>query len=90
MKELVVYHNSGLKGKFRSPKCKVPDLHDVTNTPEKLHVDFVLVPADKAANIRIMVCKKCYIDTLIRELGINTTSNANSTYIPCTELFNKI
>ena len=50
---------------------------------------FVLVPTNKAYNV-IVVSKKYYIKTLVKELGINTTSNTNSTYIPCTELFDDI
>ena len=38
--------------------------------PHKLS-NYVLVPADKAANNVIVVCKKYYIDTLVKELGIN-------------------
>ena len=39
----------------------------------------------------IVVCKKYYIETLIKELGINTTIiSPNSTYIPSTDSFHKI
>ena len=33
------------------------------DTLSRLHDDFVLVPADNAANNVIVLCKKCYIDT---------------------------
>ena len=57
----------------------------------RLHDDFVLVPADKAANSVIAVCKKYYIETLIKELGINTTIiHPNSAYIPSTDSFDEI
>ena len=50
-----------------------------------------LVRADKAANNVIVVCKKYYIETLIKELGINTTNiSPNSTYIPSTDSFDEI
>ena len=87
MKELVVDRISSLKEKFKSPKCKVLNQPDVKDTLEKLHANFVLVPADKAANIVKVVCKKYYIETLVKKLGINTTSSTNSTHIPCTESF---
>ena len=90
VKELVVDRISGLKEKFKSPKCKVLNQPDVKDALEKLHADFVLVPADKAASNVIIVCKKYYIETLVNELGINTTSNTNSTYILCTESFDDI
>ena len=40
----------------------------------RLHDDFVLVPADKAANNVIVVCKNYHVETLLKELGINTTN----------------
>ena len=55
-----------------------------------LHADFVLVPTDKVANNVIVVCKKCYVETLVKKLGINASSNTSSTYIPCTESFDNI
>ena len=61
LKELVQDRISNLKGHFKSPKCK--------DTLHKLHANYVLVPADKAVNNVIIVCKKYYIDTLVKELG---------------------
>ena len=92
VEELVVDRISGLKGKLKSLKCKVLNQPDVKDTLEKLHTDFVLVSADKAANNAIVVCKKYYIKTLVKEFGIkiNTTSNTISAYIPCTESFYNI
>ena len=66
LKELVTDRISDLKGHFKSPKCKVLDQPDVKDTLHKLHANYVLVPADKAANNVIVVCKKYYIDTLVR------------------------
>ena len=61
------------------------------DTLRRLHADFVLVPADKAANNVIVVCKRYCIETLIKELGINTTNiGSNSTYIPSTDPFDEI
>ena len=74
IKELVVEHISSLKEKIRSPKQKILNDPDVKDTLRRLHDDFVLVPADKAANSVIVMCKKYYIETLIKELGINTTN----------------
>ena len=57
----------------------------------RLDDDFVLVPADKAANNVTVVLKKYYIETLVKELGINTTNiSSNSTYIPSTDSFDQI
>ena len=57
LKELVTDHISNLKGHFKSPKCKDLDHPDVKDTLHKLHANYVLVPADKAANNVIVVCK---------------------------------
>ena len=47
----------------------------------ELQSKYVLVPADKADNNIIFVCKYYYIHTLIEELGINSGMNLNSTYV---------
>ena len=89
IKELVVERILSLKEKIRSPKQKILNDPDVKDTLRRLHDDFV--PADKAANNVIVVCKKYYIETLMRELGINTTNiSPNSTYIPSTDSFDEI
>ena len=91
IKDLVVERISSLKEKIRSPKQKILSDPDVKDTLRRLHDDFVLVPADKAANNVVVVCKKYYIETLIKELGINTTNiSPNSTYIPSTDSFHEI
>ena len=63
---------------------------DVKDTLHKLHANYVLVPADKAANNVIVVCKKYYIDTLVKELGINNINSNNPTYIPIDDSFETI
>ena len=35
----------------------------------------------------IVVCKKYYIDTLVKELGINNVNRNNKTYIPIDDSF---
>ena len=91
IKELLVERISSLKEKIRSPKQKIVNDPDVKDTLSRLHDGFVLVPADKAANNDIVVCKKHHIETLMKELGINTTNiNPNSTYIPSTDSFDEI
>ena len=90
LKELVTDRISNLKGHFKSPKCKVLDQPDAKDTLHKLHANYVLVPADKAANNVIVVCKKYYIDTLVKELGINNMNSNNPTYIPIDDSFETI
>ena len=91
IKELVVERISSLKEKIRSPKQNILNDPDVKDTLRRLHDDFVIVPANKAANNVIIVCKRYFMETLIKELGINTTNiSPNSTYIPSTDSFDEI
>ena len=91
IKELVVEHTSSLKEKIRSPKQKILNDPDVKDILRRLHYGFVSVPADKAANNVIVVCKHYYIETSMKELGINTTNiSPKSTYVPSTDSFDEI
>ena len=82
---------SSLKEKVQIPKQKILNDSDVKDTLNRLNDDFVLVPADKAANNVTVVCKKYQIETSTKGLGINTKNiNPNSTYIPSTDLFKEI
>ena len=47
-----------------------------------LHDKYVIVPADKASNNIVFVCKSYYFECLIKELGINSNTSSNTTYIP--------
>ena len=75
---------------LNSPRYKVLDQPDVKDTLHKLHANYVLVPADKAASNVIIVCKKYYIDTLVKELGINNVNINNQTYIHIDDSFDII
>ena len=91
IKELIVEHISSLKEKILSPKQKLLNDPDVKDTLSRLHDNFVSIPADKVANNVIVVCKKYHIETLIKELGIDTTNiSPNSTYIPSAEPFDSV
>ena len=48
----------------------------------ELQSKYVLVPADKAGSNIIFACKYYYIRSLMEELGINSGTNLNSTYVP--------
>ena len=58
---------------------------DVQSYLQSVHRDFVLAPADKAANNVIVICKKFYYEVLAKELGVSSTgtSTGNSTYKKC-------
>ena len=44
----------------------------------KLHDNFVLVSADKVSNNVIVVCKKYFLDVVIKELSLNTYKEVHS------------
>ena len=46
-----------------------------------MKINFVLVPADKASNNSVFVCKSHYYTCLLNELGF-TSSSGNPTYTP--------
>jgi hypothetical protein len=52
---------------------------DVTNTLSELHNKYVVVPADKASNNIVFICKKFYFDCLRLELGL-CSDHGNPTY----------
>ena len=47
-----------------------------------LHDIYVIIPADKASNNIVFVCKSYYFECLIKELGINSNTSRNTTYKP--------
>ena len=82
LKELVADRISNLKGHLNllNAKSLINLMSKTPSINHKLHANYVLVPADKAANNVIIVCKKYYIDTLVKELGINNV-NINNQHI---------
>ena len=76
---------SKLKLNFNQPTSKVLQNADLNACLSDLLSKYVFVPADKAPNNVIITCKRCYIETLIKELGLDNCSSptGNSTYIWC-------
>ncbi len=52
---------------------------DVIEYLNELHTNFVIVPIDKAANNVAFICKRFYVEVILREIGILGTGN--ETYI---------
>ena len=90
MKELAADLISDLKGHFKSSHCEFRNQPDVKDTVHKLLANYVLVPADKAVNNVIGVCKKHYIVSPVKELGINNVNSNNPIYIPIDDSFETI
>ena len=65
---------------------------DVKACLSDLHNKYAFIPADKAPNNIIIICKRYYIETLIKELGLDNCSipTGNSTYTSCQMLFEDI
>ena len=76
---------SKLKQNFKQPTGKVLQSPHVKACLSDLHGKYVFVPADKAPNNIIIICKSYYIETLIIELGLDNCSTpaGNSTYTSC-------
>ena len=76
---------SKLKQNFKQPTGKVLQNVDVKACLSDLRNKYVFVPADKAPNNIIIICKAYYIETLIKELGLDNcfTPTGNSTYTSC-------
>ncbi|XP_055999877.1 uncharacterized protein LOC130046520 isoform X1 [Ostrea edulis] len=77
-----------LKSRIRHMKTKVRTIYpSVFSKPEvikeldRLHEEYVLVPADKASNNIVFVCKAHYYNCILNELGISSTFG-NHTFTP--------
>ena len=65
---------SKLEQNSKQPIGKVLQNADVKACLSDLHNKYAFVPADKAPNNIIITCKKYYIKTLIKELGLDNCS----------------
>ena len=62
---------SKLKQNFKQPTGKVLQDADVKACPSDLHNKYVFLPADKAPNTIIIICKRRYIEIFIKEFGLD-------------------
>ena len=70
LKRKVTLHKS-------NPVLKQPD---VIQHLEELHKKYVFVPIDKAANNVAIICKKHYVEVILKEVGVNSVPS--DTYSP--------
>ena len=70
---------SKLKQNFKQPTGKVLQNVDVKACLSDLHNKYVFIPADKAPNNIIIICKRYYIETLIKELELDNCSTPTGT-----------
>lgn len=64
-----------IKFQKANPILKRPEVVDYL---ENLHKTFVLVPIDKAANNIAIICKRYYVEVILKEIGI--LGEGNNTY----------
>ena len=85
MKGQIEERTSKLKQNFNQPTGKVLQNADVKACLSDLHRKYVFLPADKAPNNVIIICKRYYIETLIEELALDNCSTpaGNLTYTSC-------
>ena len=83
--DLISPRISKLKQNFKQATGKVLQNVDVKACLSDLHNKYVFVPADKAPNNIIIICKRYYIETLIKELGLDncSTPTGNSAHTSC-------
>ena len=76
---------SKLKQNFKQLTGKVLQNADVKACLSDLHNRYVFIAADKAPNNIIIICKRYYIEALIKELGFDNCSipTGNTTYTSC-------
>lgn len=66
---------SQLKRKIHPQKSNpVLKQADVITYLDELHQKYVLVPIDKAANNVAIICKKHYVDVILKEVGFSTSN----------------
>ena len=76
----LVNRRISILGKTMSNRCQsVFDIPEVSAEISEVHEKYIGVPADKASNTIVVVCKTHYINCLIEELGLST-STGNPTY----------
>ena len=85
VKGQIEQHISKLKQNFKQPTGKVLQNANIKACLSDLHNKYVFVPADKVPNNILIICKRYYIATLIKELVLDdcSTPTGNSTYTSC-------
>ena len=79
IRSLIKSRIGALQGSVGTKARSILNDPEVISDLSHLHNKYVIVPADKASNNIVFICKAYYYDCLINELGINN-SQGNSTY----------
>ena len=71
---------TSLKRKIKPQRCnQILKRPDVITCLENLHKNYVIVPIDKAANNVSIICKRYYVEVILKEVGI--LGEGNNTYV---------
>ena len=73
---------NSLRKTVESKKQGIQELNLVKECLKELQDKYVFVPADKAANNIIMVCKHYYLEVICKEFDLWPGTTDNYTYIP--------
>ena len=79
IRSIILKRIRSLKVKMKSKNKSIFLDPEVKSTLESLHEKYVIVPADKASNNLILVCRHYYISCIQKELGLLDTKG-NPTY----------
>ena len=69
-----------LQKRIKQPPYPVLTNPEVINCLQSMHDKYVFVPADKASNNVIIICKQFYYQVIIEELGLLNTNLNSTTY----------
>ena len=82
MKQIVLSGVNSLRKTVESKRQGILELNSVKESLKELQEKYVFVPADKAANNIIVVCKRYYVKVICKELGLWPGTTSSNTYIP--------
>ena len=83
VRSLIKIRITKLRGSMSTHATSIFKDPNVAKNLSHLHNKYVVVPADKAPNNIVFICKSHYINCLIKELGMDS-SQGNPTYTPTT------
>ena len=72
----------GLRKTVKSKRQGILKLNSVKEYLKELQANHVFVPAGKAANNIIVVCKRYHLEVICKELGLWPGTTSSDTYIP--------
>ena len=81
VKLIIINRVNNLQHRSFRPRHKILEDPHIKTYLTELQSKYVPVPADKADNSIIFVCKYYHVHTLMEELVINSRTNRNSTYV---------